>query len=165
QESPSHGVLGTFGLTDELNIEGVSTHDASQFEKDVLTSMLGDGGKNSMNVDLFCEGKSRKKVKDAVGHEPGPSGSKSSYTGTEDYDRGDDAANSHWNAENSEKEVAAKQSWTNGSFRNVSSLKAEIVQSDISDSGSDEDDDYVPEANKGGTSSEDDTTTDHAEPK
>ncbi|KAK6043378.1 hypothetical protein COOONC_19111, partial [Cooperia oncophora] len=69
ERSPLPGSPLTSESEDEFDIEG---HDVSQIENDVLTGMLGDGSRPSMNIDLFCEGKPRRKIKDAVSDEPGP---------------------------------------------------------------------------------------------
>ncbi|KAK5972601.1 hypothetical protein GCK32_004138 [Trichostrongylus colubriformis] len=168
---PAPGSPGTSGLEDDIGIEGVTAHDASQFEKDVLTSMFGDDKKSTMNIDIFCKEKSRKKIRDAISDKTGSCETKSSFSRPEDADRAGDPTSSHRIGRESDQEVALKGRRWNDLSQCVRASNDETVCHDIPDSDeehtsvevSDEDDDYVPKTEEGGESSEGDTRTDHDE--
>uniref|UniRef100_A0A7I4XVA1 DNA repair and recombination protein RAD54-like n=1 Tax=Haemonchus contortus TaxID=6289 RepID=A0A7I4XVA1_HAECO len=67
--SPSASMSDDSEITDELNLEGVTTHDASQLQTEVLATMLGDSGEGPMSVDLFGGSKAYNEAMDAVGVE------------------------------------------------------------------------------------------------
>ncbi|KAK6043380.1 protein, SNF2 family [Cooperia oncophora] len=159
ERSPLPGSPLTSESEDEFDIEG---HDVSQIENDVLTGMLGDGSRPSMNIDLFCEGKPRRKIKDAVSDEPGPFEYPSTLHEYEDDGRVSAKPGPFQDTHTLKEKVTAKtRRGRSESPENIDQVDDEPSRPDLSDSDdqssssietSDEDAEYLPKGDELSTS-------------